>query len=238
MSVSSFVKYLREAKDLDKDLPTRKRVAAILSDSKANYIKSYATSNVDSGIVWWSTKGLTTEIAFNWLYEKIDSKLRKYGEISIYIWLGTCDLTKKNKYVSLNVSYEADLTKTIENYRKLSDYARSRNLKLIFLEVPYFSITEYNRFLGHKDPETFRDQDCHLKRAIESLNVEIHRLNKGNGTCVPRFCIDLIRSRGSRGRKPRYYENYNVYKDGVHPKPILGRYWMRKITELVRRDCY
>lgn len=202
MSVSSFVKYLHGAKDLDKDLPPRKRVAAVLSDSKATYINSYVASKIGSDIVWWCTKGLTSEIAVEWLYEKIDTKIRKYGDMCIYVWLGTCDFTRKNKYVSLNVTYEADLTNIIEKYRKLSDFARSRDIRLIFLEVPYFSITEYNRFLGHKNPETFKDQDYHLKNVLDSLNTEIHRINKENGAHVPRFCIDLIRSRGNRVKDP------------------------------------
>ena len=67
----------------------------MLSDSKGNYIKNHVRSKVGQAIRWWSVKGLTTKVAVDWLFEKIDTKVRKYGPISLYVWLGTCDFTTK-----------------------------------------------------------------------------------------------------------------------------------------------
>ena len=39
---------------------------------------------------------------YQWLKSNLRSKIKKLGSIWIYVWLGTCDLTSKNKkYIAL-----------------------------------------------------------------------------------------------------------------------------------------
>ena len=159
MSFIQYKKYLEKAKDLDKDLPTRKRFPIVLSDSKGNYVKPYVKS-IGRDIRWWNVRGLTTEAAVDWVIGKNDSKIRKHGPLCIYVWLGTCDLTtKSSRVVSLNRNFKKDCDETMARYERLSAYCSSREADIVLLEVPYFSITEYNRYLGHKNPESFQDQD-------------------------------------------------------------------------------
>lgn len=238
MSLAHYSKYLHKADSLDRDLPSRKRTAIVLSDSKGNYIKQHVTNRVEQDIIWCCNKSQTSEAGLHWLFANIDKKLERYGELSIYIWLGTCDLTIKGKYVALKSNYLDVSAKTIEKYQSLLDDTRFKGVKIVFLEIPYFSIKEYNRFLGHKDPDSFVEQDQQLETAISKFNSQIHKLNEVNGVKSPKFCVDLIRGRGRKRSGVKYYNNFNVYTDGIHPKPILAKYWLRKIAECVRRDCY
>ena len=69
-----------------------------LSDSKARYIQSHEyfikqfgyeiEFNFFGGARFWNY--------FIWLQKNLASKVEKYGDIVLYIWLGTCDLTVKH----------------------------------------------------------------------------------------------------------------------------------------------
>jgi hypothetical protein len=46
-----------------------------------------------------------------------------------------------------------------------------------FLEVPIYSLKNWNEHCKHKDPSTFKDQDKQLQVQIITLNKEIRKLN-------------------------------------------------------------
>ena len=140
--------------------------------------------------------------------------------------------------MTLDRNYLEECEETIARYENLSKYLANRKVKLVLLEVPYFSIKEFNRHLGHRYPEEFKKQDTDLILALDKLNKKIRDVNKENQTIAPKFSVDLKASRSTKGKRTKYSINYNVYNDGIHPKPLLAKYWMRKIEELARRDCY
>ena len=139
--------------------------------------------------------------------------------------------------MTLDRNYLEEYEETIARYENLSKYLANRKVKLVLLEVPYFSIKEFNRHLGHRYPEEFKNQDTDLILALGKLNKKIRDINTENQTIAPKFSVDLKAS-STKGRRTKYYINYNVYNDGIHPKPLLAKYWIRKIEELARRDCY
>ena len=106
------------------------------------------------------------------------------------------------------------------------------------LKYRTFPLKSTIAFLAINDPDSFVEQDQQLETAISKFNSQIHKLNEVNGVKSPKFCVDLIRGRGRKRSGVKYYNNFHVYTDGIHPKPILANYWMRKIAECVRRDCY
>ena len=93
---------------------------------------------VEQDVIWCCTKGQTSEAALHWLFANIDKKLEKYGELSIYIWLGTCDLTIKGKYVALKSNHLDVSAKTIEKYQSLLNYTRFKGVKIISLKYRIF----------------------------------------------------------------------------------------------------
>jgi hypothetical protein len=47
-------------------------------------------------IVWWCKKGAKIEGSLAWLKRNIDRNLQNLGDIALYVWLGTCNLTSKD----------------------------------------------------------------------------------------------------------------------------------------------
>lgn len=239
MTTSRFEKYLDNSADLEISLPQRRKTAAILTDSKGSYLHQHVTNTIENEIIWWCKPGRTSEEGINWLNNNIDSKLRRYGDLCIYLWLGTCDLTHKNgKYISLNESHHRDSAHIIRRFRELSILARQKQFKIVFLEIPYYSIKEWNRSKGHKNPDIFQEQDHSLQLALTVVNEEIVKLNEQNRTSAPKFNLDLLRNRKNKKRHVKYKYNFNLYKNEIHPNIILSKYWLRKISECVKRDCY
>lgn len=64
----------------------------LFSDGKGNYIER----QIRPGIKFWCEKGRTTNKGVQWLRDNIATNIGQLDNISIYIWLGTCDLTCYN----------------------------------------------------------------------------------------------------------------------------------------------
>lgn len=109
---------------------------------------------------------------------------------------------------------------------------------VLLLEIPVFCIQEWNRVHGHKSPSDFKEQDEQLHRSIQLVNEEIRKINLDKGKVSPLFNLDLRRKRKSSSVSSRRYYNFAQYVDGIHPNHLLSKYWLRKISEVVRVDCY
>ena len=79
-------------------------MARILSVSKGLYLKSSVSQRVEQNILWWCESSRKTSKGVNSLKENLPRKIRLMGNIHVYVWLATCDLTSKTKggAVSLN----------------------------------------------------------------------------------------------------------------------------------------
>ena len=186
---------------------------------------------------------MRTEVGIDWFKEDLPnlrSTYSRYGDIYVYFWLGTCDLTyKPGRYIYLNSAYHSDANRLIRNLYVLSNYALRQNISLTLLETPIFSIREYNLSVGHQHPHLFLDQDYHLRCELERINEAVREINAANNRHSPKFSLDLQRNRPSAGpRRRQYYTNYKLYRDGIHPKTELSKLWLRKIAMLVKSDCY
>ena len=69
----------------------------LLADSKGNYLRHHIKTGTDFKIQWWCKGGSRVQESLLWLKNSLPHKLRRHGKIALYIWLGTCDLTEKNK---------------------------------------------------------------------------------------------------------------------------------------------
>ena len=83
---------------------SRNKMARILSVSKGLYLKSSVSQRVEQNILWWCESSRKTSKGVNSLKENLPRKIRLMGNIHVYVWLATCDLTSKTKggAVSLN----------------------------------------------------------------------------------------------------------------------------------------
>jgi hypothetical protein len=243
MSVNKLVKYLNKPRPTREGL--RSYTPVVLTDSKGNCLKSKVEHQSEREIVWWAKSGDEIKDRFNWLKDNLDHKLNSLGKVWRYVWLGTSDLTSKNKkYISLTSKEGNDTVDHIVSYfSKILDLVKTHpNCRVTILETHIYSISKYNKQTGHKDTEPFQEQDSELKRQIYLLNQEARKLNNSVQLHSPSFSVDLIyKTIVKKGdhRKPTNTKkvNINVYADGIHPDHLLTKTWVRRIAEQTIKDC-
>lgn len=175
-----------------------------------------------------------------WLLENLEVKVELFGKITLYIWLGTCDLTVKSaKCITLrhhsNEYANEYLVGFINKYVQFVGQFPSVNL--VFVEIPPYSITVWNRSKGHGDPDSFQDQDRVLRERIVNLIDYIHHINSVLAVRSPCLRVDLIRYRKRKGQDYRISVDFGLYKDEIHASHILARCWMKKFVLSFIQQC-
>jgi hypothetical protein len=135
-------------------------------------LKKYACHDVEKQIVWLPKSGAKIEDGTQWLKSNISKKIINYGDIWLYVWMGTCNLTSKNKrYISLKSENDEEVDKIISKYNDIIKIInRYPGTKVTFMETPVYSIKNWNESKGHKDPNVFVEQDENLSiRVITKL---------------------------------------------------------------------
>ncbi|MCG7867917.1 MAG: hypothetical protein JAY74_16355 [Candidatus Thiodiazotropha taylori] len=218
-----------------------KRQCILISDSKGNYLKSHSDLIDQFGyfIDFQCRPGARFADYFCWLNLNLHKKVRQYGNIVLYVWLGTCDLTcRKGRFVELRHTDDISAVLYLKNQinRYLKFVASFSSVKLVFLEIPPYSIVEWNKSKGHRNPGSFQSQDLILYERICHVNDYIQEVNETKTVNSPRFHLDLMKYRKRKGHSIKSI-NYSPYKDGIHPKLTLARCWMKRIVSLVFKDC-
>ncbi|CAG2206309.1 unnamed protein product [Mytilus edulis] len=74
----------------------------VLTDSKGRWLQGKETHQSEREIIWWSKSSEKVQKRVQYLENIIAGKVKTLGNIWLYVWLGTCDLTsKQGKYISL-----------------------------------------------------------------------------------------------------------------------------------------
>ena len=226
----------------------RRHKPIILADSKGKRLEEHIYHDIDKEIDWNSKGGAQVEGSTNWLRRNITRKIIRYGDIWLYVWLGTCNLTtknQKNNYISLTSETDDEIDNITRKYREIIKIVgKYPGSKVTILETPIYSIKQWNKEKGHKDPSIFEEQDEKLEKQIFTLNGIVRQINKSLGTHSPEFTPDLqaskkVRCGNKRKLKTTKYYNFNLYKrDGIHPDNFLSKAWLRKISDQAKRDCW
>jgi len=237
-------------KQIGKPLPSpngqKTHTPVILSDSKGKYLEKKVSNSIEKSIKWWIKSGDTCKKDFEWLETHLKSKHRRIGNIWLYVWLGTCDLTTKNKkYIALTANNDSAIDKASKYLEKIRDQVHKfPGCKVTFLEIPTYSIVEYNKHQGHKSPNDFKDQDKQLEDQVYKLNKKIRELNNSEEVHSPIFNLDLIKNaktiknKKTRNALKRKFFSFWLYIDGIHSGPNLSKVWLRKITIQLIKDCW
>lgn len=215
----------------------------IIGDSKGNYLKPHSDLITQFGYnIDFECKGGARFIDYYyWLQSNLRKKVNKYGQVVLYVFLGTCDLTvRKGKFIELRHTDDATaisyLKYQIDRFRHF--ISQFHAVSVVFLEIPPYSIQEWNKSKGHKDPKSFLSQDLALYERLSLVNEHIKLLNELANVRSPIFKLDLYRTRKSKGDShKRVSINFSCFKDGVHPSPLLARCWLKKIIALIFVDC-
>ena len=219
---------------------------AVLSDSKGKCLeKEYMRHPSENGILWWAKGGAKIEDSTRWLKSNISRKIINHGDIWLYVWLGTCNLTTlKKPFIKLTTESEEEVCKVERKIQEIIKIVQKYpGSKVTILETPVYSIEKWNRDHGHKDPSSFADQDIKLQQQIFLLNNKIRQINRSLGNHSPEFSSDIYKtskckSGQNREAKSRNFYNFKLLRDGVHPGNLLGKVWLRKITEQTKKDCW
>ena len=243
MNQNKLEKYLQKENPSLVNIPENRLVPVFLSDSRGRYLRQQAATPLEHDIVWVDQRhegGRTTSAGLEWVRSNSSSFRDGYPNgFILFVWLGTCNFCDKNEnnWLSLKDDIARTSAEIIIDLGKIIRLGRENNFQVILLEIPIFCIQEWNRVHGHPSPEDFRQQDKDLQRDIHLVNEEIRRLNLDSGKVTPMFNVDLKLKR-HRISPNRSYYNFAQFTDGVHPNQLLSRYWLRKISEVVRLECY
>jgi hypothetical protein len=175
--------------------------------------------------------GVKVKEVCEWLKIRFGRSGTKYWGASVYLWLGTCDLTAKGQegLIELRQRDNSSVEYIIAKYREILQFLQSRQCEVTIIETPYYSIKHWNCSRGHQYSESFDEDDKILRGQIDLLNKRIAEINIENTVLSPKLNIHLNRSRTNKG-KTQYYTNWGLFIDGIHPKPILAKTWLCKLT--------
>lgn len=242
MSETRLNKFLERPIDIPEG--ERKRKAVIFTDSKGSYVKAAKNvlkeEQIAAEIEWDIHIGGTSNTILSKFSDHLDQLVKANGRIHVYIWAGTCDLTtKKGKFIYQNDDPIRAKKILVENLLRAEETVLEKeSVRLTVLQVPYLSISKWNAYRGHKNPESFSEQDKSLKNHIDIINTVIQQINTRLGVRSPKFNLDVERSKKNKDTITKYSTNWGLYKDGVHPAKTLAAVWMRHITKEVIKDCY
>ena len=220
----------------------QKKHAILISSSKGNYIKPHSDIlySVNYNVEFVCRGGATFPEQFCWLQRNLHYRVRTYSQIVLFIWLGTCDLTQKHgKFIQLKHCTEEEAVNYFiyQTTRFMSYVSHFPSVKIVFLEVPPYSISEWNKYKGHTSPDQFHVDDITLNNRIILVDEFIRQVTEARNFSSPRFKLDVLRYTQEKNGPQRSSVNYNLFKDGIPPKPGLARYWMKRFVIKVTSLC-
>lgn len=239
MSQSKLKKYIERPLNFNGRL---KRHPILLSDSKGFSLKPHVDliQQFHHDIDIECRAGARFQDYFHWLRHNLARNVNYFGHIALYLFLGTCDLScKSGRKVELR--HEDDTVALaylqFQIDRVVLFVSKFPTVKLIFLEIPPYSIEAWNRAKRCSDLQLSRSQDFILLERIALVNEYIRIVNERSLVTSPRFRLDLLKFRKEKGGKQRVSLNFSNYKDGIHPTCLLARCWMKRIVAQILTDC-
>lgn len=222
------------------------RTPVLLSDSKGFNLKNQVRINPETFIKFWCEAGATAENRLLFLQQNLSDKLKSFscGQITLYVWVGTCDLSsKRDSFIYLKATDNSAVNNLITVLKSIYHFvSQFDQVKLVFLHLPVYSISTYNLAHGFTgDISDFKNQDTILKNQISIVNQYIDDTNRILHAYSPKFSQDLQKSKCRRqnGRSTTVYStNFTLYTDGLHPDKLLAKLWLIRITRLIQQDCY
>lgn len=242
MSLSRLENQIKRLDNLPRHLHLRKR-PILLTDSKGRYLGDCSVRGIDHSIIWWDKSGATTSERLQFVKDNLELAIERYGPIVLYVWTGTCDLTvKEGHFIQLKSRDNTAVNELIATYKEIYSYvSKFSHVKLVFLELPHYSIYNWNFTYHHITPGIFKYDDFKLSGQIDQVNTFIRETNLMLRGHSPKFSVDLencCADRTSYSYGNRYSYKFNSYYiDGIHPCPTLARLWLIRICRCIISDC-
>lgn len=244
MSVSKLSKFVEKPIIIQNTHINKKPV--LLSSSKGFCLKPHhdLIEQFGHSIEFCCKPGGTFDFGLHYLEKNLDRLVVQYKSIVLYIWLGTCDITtKRGKFIYLTHKTDDECSDFISF--KLNQFVKlcsrfTPHVKLIFLEIPPYSLKDWNLFKGCSLSHIvdLDEQEQVLHRRIDILNELVkstnNRLNPLGDVLSLNFRSDLLIYKRA-GKAP--VVNYKLLRGGVNPIDLLARSWMKRLVSKIFIDC-
>ncbi len=161
-------------------------ICVLLSDSKAERLHRLSDNLDNFPIEYLYRKGATTSECLELLQSKLPEIEEKYQKPAlVYVWTGTCDITRKSKSnrgkVVVRSSGDKTINSVIQKYREILTFVLKRGGRVKFVGVPTYSVTLYNRHRNPRNTYSEAEADIEVDRQVRLLNSKIEELNKEIG---------------------------------------------------------
>ena len=238
MTESRLRKYLETSRVTE--VGPRRRKPVFFSDSKGNYLLEWAgDESCAVEIDWRNQSGADSGAIIQQAKREVDDLVAKYGRIQVYLWTETCDLPNKLGKFFPKRDPRGAQQRLVNNLLNFEEFIQTKNnVRLTVLCIPYYSIRKHNEHKGHPDPDKYLGDDAELKSIIEGVNGVINQINERGGSKSPKFNLDIERPKKQKGKDIKFKVNWGLFRDGVHPGPLLARTWLRSVCRGIHRDCY
>ncbi|CAC5377920.1 unnamed protein product [Mytilus coruscus] len=147
MTEAKLIKYLQIPR---KPLTGTQHLTPIInSDSKGTYLRDQVIHPIDKNIHWRCKPGTTIQDQLKWLKTNIKHKIQRVGDISVYIWSGTCNLTTrdKNGYISITSTDDDTIQLILDKLHECIETQLQQQIIKINDGIKYLNST-----LGIKSP--------------------------------------------------------------------------------------
>ena len=209
----------------------------LVSDSKGRYLQNliknlqFPTPN----ITFYFLGGRNSDSGLSFIRDNITVFQNKHPNLLILFWHGTCDITRKiGKHIFTKHNTVVDATDTFKShFAELTSIANEHpSVKFGILEIPPISVLNWNKLKDYEHWEALDDHEvnCHTR----AYNELVKSFNENFGFVSPRFELDFQKSRTKPKiphPKMRYTLNFNLLSDGIHPQPLVAKYWLIKILQ-------
>ena len=247
MSIIKLRNYIREEPQRPKGLQNRTPV--LVSDSKGLTLRNYCP-DFKFPFEQWCISGARTRDLLNIIKQRTTKALQRHGKILIYLWAGTCDITKKcGKEICIRNKDNITVNNIIRDYQSIIEYLEQFGADVILkiVDLPILSIQKWNtkhlrnNQIKPQDLQKYKDEDKILTEQISDLNKRIWQMNKTAGHQPIKTSQFYFRTRGGKvkrkqkSKKIRHSVRISLNKeDGVHP----GKTVSLVITKLLLLDSY
>ena len=226
--------------DIPRNLQFNSRCPVLVSDSKGRYL--FQQVKFDNNIKWYFRSSISCSQHLEIIKRNLPKLIQKHPKgVTLFIWLGTCDLTVKNSdgFISLSSRTNSAVYEVYSVFNQIYFLTKEfTNVNLVFIELPVYSIYWWNKLKNHSNPELFREDDSILHAQIDLLNQYIRDINRLLHVHSPCLSNDLIQSRKQRKRKHSFCSySFCGYTDGIHPNDELSKLWLLKLCRLFSVYC-
>lgn len=211
------------------------RKVILFSDSKGNYLRPFLDQTQNVRVI--AQPGFSLSQGFYWLQQNTHILSGDQGPVTLLIWFGTCDITRKVRkelFLRHNTSEECfrQVSETISKF--YSALAGFSHVQILFLEIPYYSIEHWYIAKKVPRPSDLHDTDLQVTERVDLLNDFIRQTNSRFNVRSPVFRLDLVHYRKSQGHNIRRSISFKHFRDGIHPDELLSQVWLRRILSVLQ----